>query len=411
MPLYSYTAREKDGKVKRGVKEGLNQEEVLASLQASGLLVTQIVEALEPKVFQKPKKKLRRRFHKRVKLGDMILMARQLATLVAAGVTLLRSIEIVLQQVESRNLKKALEEIQEDIRAGKTFNAALTRHPKIFSDFWVNLIRMGEAGGRLSQTLEQLALFLEGQGALQSKVISAMVYPMVLVGVSFLVVLLFLVKIVPIFTQLFTSFGVKLPLLTRIVVTMSDLVRRQILLLTLLVGGAIFFVRSFLKTSPGKLFWDRMKLSLPLLGEVFRKSAVANFARGLGTLIKSGVPILYSLEIIGKSSGNKVVEETLEEVRKEVREGRPIAEHLGEGEVFDSVVVQMVKIGEEIGELGNMLEKVGKFYEDQVETLTARLVTLIEPVAILVMGVVVGILVVSMYLPIFSISQIAEKTM
>ena len=155
--------------------------------------------------------------------------------------------------------------------------------------------------------------------------------------------------------------------------------------------------------------WDRLKLSLPLLGELFRKIAIANFARGLGTLIKSGVPILYSLEIIGKSSGNRVVAQILEDVRLEVREGKPIAVPLGAGGVFDPVVVQMVRIGEEIGELGNMLEKVGKFYEDQVETQTTRLITLIEPMAILVMGVVVGTLVISMYLPIFSISQLTDK--
>ncbi len=412
MPLYSYTVREKDGKIKRGVKEGQNQTEVLASLQGSGLLVTQLIEVLGTTAeVSKPKKKTKLKLHKRVRLGDMILMARQLATLVGAGITLLRSIEMVLQQIESKNLRKAIEEIQEDIRSGKTFNSALARHPKIFSDFWINLIRMGEAGGHLPQTLDQLATFLEGQGLLQSKVISAMVYPMVLVGVSALVIVGFLVKIVPIFSQLFSSFGVELPPLTRIVIGASELFRRQILSVVL-VGGAIFFLaRSFLRTERGKRRWDRIKLSLPLLGEIFRKTAIANFARGLGTLIKSGVPILYSLEIIGKSSGNKVVEEILENVRKEVREGRPIADPLGEGDVFDSVVVQMVRIGEEIGELGNMLEKVGKFYESQVETLTTRLVTLIEPAAILVMGVIVGILVVSMYLPIFSISQLAEKSM
>ena len=409
MALYSYIARDKDGKVKQGVKEGQNQEEILSFLQGSGLLVTHIAEVLEPKVFQKPKKKSKRRMHKRVRLNDMILMARQLATLVSAGVTLLRSLDIIVQQVESIRLRKALEEIQEDIRTGKTFYSALAKHPKIFSDFWVNLIRMGEAGGHLSQTLEQLASYLENAGVLQGKAISAMVYPLVLVGVSVLVVIAFLVKIVPIFTQLFESFGIPLPPLTRAVIFMSELFRKQFLFLAAFGTGGFFLLRSFLATERGKLAWDRLKLSLPLLGELFRKVAVANFARGLGTLIKSGVPILYSLEIIGKSSGNKVVEQILEDVRLEVREGKPIAVPLGQGDIFDPVVVQMVRIGEEIGELGNMLEKIGKFYQDQVETQTTRLITLIEPLAIMVMGAVVGILVVSMYLPIFSISQLAEK--
>lgn len=411
MSLYSYTIREKDGRVKQGIKEGQSQEEVLSYLQGSGFLVTQINEILEPKVFQRQKKKSRRRLHTRVRQSDMILMARQLATLVAAGVTLLRSLEIIGQQVESRRLHKALEEIQEDIRTGKTFHSALAKHPKIFSEFWVNLIRMGEAGGHLSQTLEQLASYLESVGALQEKVISAMVYPFVLVGVSVLVVVGFLVKIVPIFDQLFESFGIQLPPLTRAVIFASNLFRKHFLITFALAVAVFFLTRSFLRTEKGKLAWDRAKLSFPVLGELFRKIAVANFARGLGTLIKSGVPILFSLEIIGKSAGNRVVSQILEDVRQEVREGKPIAVPLGMGEVFDPVVVQMVRIGEEIGELGNMLEKVGKFYEDQVETQSTRLVTLIEPLAILTMGVVVGLLVISMYLPIFSISQLSERTM
>lgn len=410
MPLYSYTARSKDGKIREGVKEGQNQEEVLFFLQNSGLLVTEILEVVEPKVFQRPKKRTRRRMHLRVRQSDMILMARQLATLVSAGVTLLRSLDIIIQQVESKRLQRALEEIQEDIRGGKTLHSALAKHPKIFSEFWINLIRTGEAGGHLSQSLEQLASFLEGAEAIRSKAISAMVYPFVLVCVSILVVIAFLVKIVPIFSQLFQSFGIKLPFLTQVVIFLSELFRKYILITLPLVAGSVFFLRSSLKTEQGKLMWDRLKLRFPVMGELFRKMAVANFARGLGTLIKSGVPILYSLEIIGKSAGNKVVSQILEDVRLEVREGKPIAVPLGEGDVFDPVVVQMVRIGEEIGELGNMLEKVGKFYEDQVEIQTTRLVTLIEPMAILVMGVVVGILVVSMYLPVFSISQIAETS-
>ncbi len=408
MPLYSYTAREKDGRIKRGVKEGQNQEEILSFLQESGLLVTQIAEVLEPRVFQQ-KKKLRQRFHTGVRHSDMILMARQLATLVAAGVTLLRSLEIIIQQVNSRRLRKALSEIQEDIRGGKTFHAAIARHPKIFSEFWVNLVRMGEAGGHLSQSLEQLASYLESTGALRAKVTSAMVYPLVLVGVSVLVVIGFLVKIVPIFDQLFQSFGVELPVLTRTVVFLSNLFREKFLIFLGGAGLVIFMVRAILQTEQGKWVWDRTKLSLPVVGDLFRKIAVANFARGLGTLIKSGVPILYSLEIIGKSAGNKVVAKILENVRLEVREGKPIAVPLSQGEVFDPVVVQMVRIGEEIGELGNMLEKVGKFYENEVEIKTTRLVTLIEPMAILMMGFLVGLLVISMYLPIFSISQIAER--
>jgi len=409
MPLYSYTAREKDGRIKQGVKEAESQEEALSSLQSSGFLVTQLTEVIEPKVFQKRKRRVKHRIHHRIKRDDLVLMARQLATLVGAGVTLLRSFEIIIQQIPSLKLKRVLESIQADIRAGKTFHSAIAKHPKVFSDFWVNLIRMGEAGGHLSQTLEQLADYLESAGELRRKAISAMIYPLILLAVSGLVVAAFLLKIVPIFTELFDSFEIELPRLTVFVISASVALRNYFLFI---LGGGIgsfFLMRFALSTERGRLMWDRTVLSLPLMGELIRKMAIANFAKGLGTLIKSGVPILYSLEIIGKSAGNKVVAQILEDVRLEVREGKPIAAPLAMGEVFDPVVVQMVKIGEEIGELGNMLEKVGNFYQAQVETQTDRLISLIEPIAILVMGVIVGTLVVSMYLPIFSISQLAGR--
>ena len=408
MPLYSYAARDKDGKTKQGVKEGQTQEEILAFLQTSGLLVMKITEVQE---FQKSKKKTaHRRRHRGVKLNDLLLMSRQLATLVAAGVTLLRGIEIILQQVGSVRLQKVLEAVREDIRAGQPFYAALAKHPKIFSEFFINLIRTGEAGGHLAQALDQLASFLENRARLQQKIISAMIYPMILVSVSLLIIAAFLIKIVPIFIGLFQSFSIELPPLTKVVISMSDFLRHQFLVLVGFLVGGTFFFRFYLSSEKGRWMWDSLKLKLPVFGELMRKIAISNFAKGLGTLIKSGVPILYSLEIVGKTSGNKVVQRLLEDVRLEVREGRSIADPLSQGDIFDPIVIQMVRVGEEIGELGGMLEKVGKFYDDQIEIATTRLVALIEPLAIVVMGLVVGLLVVSMYMPIFSIAQIGEKT-
>lgn len=409
MPLYSYTARDREGKTKKGIKEGQTQEEILVALQASGLLVTQMVEVEE---LQRPKKKLaRRRYHKRVRLSDLILVTRQLATLVGAGVTLLRSIEVILQQASSERLREALEEVREEIRSGQPFYLALSKQPKIFSDFYVNLIRTGEAGGHLAQTLDQLALYLENKETVRQKVLSAMIYPMILISVSVLIVAGFLLKIVPIFTDLFNNFGIELPLLTRVVIFLSELLRQRFLIVIGGIVGSFLLFRWYLSTEKGRGAWDRWKLRFPILGELIRKAAVSNFAKSLGTLIKSGVPILYSLEIVAKSAGNRVVQQLLEAVRVEVREGRSIAEPLSQGEVFDPVVIQMVRVGEEIGELGGMLEKVGKFYDDQVERTTARLVSLIEPLAIVVMGIVIGLLVISMYLPIFSITQIGEQGM
>ena len=409
MPLYSYTARDKDGKNKQGVKEGQSQEEILAYLQTTGLLVTKIAEVQE---FQKSKKKAaRRKHHKGVQLNDLVLMIRQLATLVAAGVTLLRGIEVILQQVTSDRLQGALEGVRDDIRAGQPFYAALAKHPKIFSEFFVNLIRTGEAGGHLAQALDQLAGFLENRARLQQKVISAMIYPMILVSVSLLIIAAFLLKIVPIFTDLFKSFGIELPLLTKVVIGMSDLLRNKFPLLVGSIVGGYFLIRFYISSEKGRWMWDSLKLKVPVLGELLRKIAISNFAKGLGTLIKSGVPILYSLEIVGKAAGNKVVQRLLEDVRIEVREGRSIADPLSQGDIFDPIVIQMIRVGEEIGELGGMLEKVGKFYDDQIEITTGRLVALIEPLAIIVMGLVVGVLLISMYMPIFSITQIGEKSL
>ncbi len=409
MPLYAYTTRDKDGKAKQGVREGQSQEEILAGLQTAGLLVTQIKEVRE---LQKPKKKFsRRRRHKGVRINDLVLMTRQLATLVAAGVTLLRGIEVILQQVNSERLRRALETVGEDVRAGQPFFAALAKHPKIFSEFFVNLVRTGEAGGHLAQALEQLASHLENRAALQQKVVSAMIYPIILVTVSILIIAGFLFKIVPIFTDLFKSFAIELPPLTKCVIWMSDLLRHRFLFLVVFVGAGYFLFRLYVATEKGRWMWDSLTLKLPIVGELLRKIAVSNFAKGLGTLIKSGVPILYSLEIVEKTAGNKVVQRILEDVREEVREGRSIADPLSEGGIFDPVVIQMVRVGEEIGELGGMLEKVGKFYDDQIEVTTTRMVALIEPMAIIVMGVVVGLLVISMYMPIFNITQVGEKSL
>lgn len=404
MPLYSYTARDADGRVKQGLKEGQTQEEILAALQSGGLLVTQIVEVGE---IGKPKKKGRRRKrHTNIKLTDLILATRQLATLVGAGVTLLRSIEVILHQISSNRLQKVFELVREDIRAGQPFYAALAKHPKIFSSFFVNLVRTGEAGGHLAQALDQLASYLENEEKIRNKVISAMIYPVILIGMSILIISAFLLKIVPIFTELFRNFGIELPGLTKAVIVASEFLQTQFLLLVGIIVGAVFFFRAVRASRQGRLVWDHVTLKLPILGDLTRDSAVSDFAKGLGTLIRSGVPILYALDIVAKSARNSLVQRLLEDVRMEVREGRSIAEPLSAGDIFDPIVIQMVRVGEEIGELGSMLEKVGIFYDEQIERTTERLVSLIEPLAIVVMGVVIGLLVISMYMPIFSVTQL-----
>ncbi|MBU1043003.1 MAG: type II secretion system F family protein [Candidatus Omnitrophica bacterium] len=407
MPDFLYKARDSEGNLVQGTMIAETQNEVIEILQRRALLITSVQEI----VVKQKLKSLNLKFGKsialsrKVKVDDLCIFARQLGTLLNAGVPLLRSLSVLAKQIDSASLRDAVEKIKEDIQSGSTLRDALDKHPKVFSSFWVNLVGTGEASGQLPSVLEQIAQYFESSGELQRKVVSALTYPAILLVVCLVCILIFIVKIVPVFANMFSGFGATLPSATQFVVDLSDFLRKYALLMIIATPGIIFFIKKVLKTSKGRLYFDHFKLKMPVFGTLFRNIAIANFARGLGTMISSGVPILYALEIVTKTVGNKVIEDALEMVKDSVRDGKSIAEPLEQCGIFPPMVVLMVNVGEETGELSDMLKHVAVFYEERISMVVERLSALIEPFMLVFMGGLVGFLVVAMFMPIFKLAS------
>ncbi|MFH1853985.1 MAG: type II secretion system F family protein [Candidatus Omnitrophota bacterium] len=401
MPIFRYVARDKSGKVMDEVIEIASHEDLVNSLQARNLYIVSIGPA--PQV--KQAKKIQRRYHHGVKVFDLLMFAKELATLLSSGVTLIKSLDILCKQIESQTLLRAVTQVKKDVEGGYTFQDALKKHGKIFSEFWIHLIETGEASGHLPQSLEQLAEYLEESAELKKKITSAMVYPVILVCVATAAIAIFLLKIIPIFSDIFKGFNVELPLLTRIVIGLSNIVRRYFLVVIGIGAGLFFIIRKYVSTERGRLQFDTFKLKLPIIGPVIQEISTERFASGLSMLLKSGVPILHALEIAEKIAGNKVVEKELKQVKAAVREGKGIAQIMQESSFFSPLVIQMIGVGEEIGELGKMLERIAVFYKERVNTFISRLTAMFEPLVLVFMGIVVGVLVVAMFMPIFSISS------
>jgi len=401
VPYFRYIARDKKGKLTEEVMEAVSQDALLESLQAKGLFVISIGQTTQVK----KKKHVRRQYHRGVKINDLIMFSRELSTLLSSGVTLIKSLDILCRQIESRMLLRAVEEVKKDVEGGYTFQNALKKHSKIFSDFWIHLVETGEASGHLPGSLDQLAIYLEESAALRRKVVSAMVYPAILICVATGAIAIFLLKIVPIFTEIFKGFNVELPVLTNIVITFSLVARKYFLIVLGVFVGLFFTIKKYVSTDVGKWQFDAFKFKVPLMGQVMQEISTERFASGLSMLIKSGVPILQALAIAEKTAGNKLMEAALKDIRTAVREGKGMAQTMDDSSLFSPLVVQMVGVGEEIGELGKMLDRISVFYKERVDTFVDRLTTMFEPLVLVFMGIVVGVLVVAMFMPIFSISS------
>jgi len=403
MPFFKYTARDKSGKSIDEVGEAISQEELVKTLQSKDLFVVSISLASEKKSHKKSRR--RRHYHRGLRTNDLIMFSVEMATLLNAGVTIIKSLDILCKQIESKTLLRAIEQIKKDVEGGYTFSNALQKHEKIFSPFWINMAQTGEASGRLPLSLEQLAIYLEEKAALKKKVVSAMIYPVILMCVSVGAIAVFLIKIIPVFSDIFKGVDVELPLLTQAVIRLSDIVRKYFLIV-IGSGMALFFVlKKYVSTGIGRLQYDRLKLDLPLLGPLVREIITQRFSSSLSTLLKSGVPVLHALEISEKTADNKIMEQSVKDIKAGVKEGKGMAQMMEDDELFAPLVVQMIGVGEEIGEVGKMLEKISIFYKERVNIFVGRLTTMFEPIALIVMGVVVGVLVVAMFLPIFNLSS------
>ncbi len=396
MPTFEYTARNMtNGQILKGTFEGKNKDELLQHLKKSKLTLVSQREAAKGPGFAA----LRRA--QAIKTRDIVIFTRQFATMINAGLPLVQSLDILAKQTENKALQDVTRSVVFDVESGHTLADAFAKHPKAFPDLYVNMVAAGEAGGILDTILLRLATFLEKSDALVRKVKGAMVYPAVIFAVAGIAVAVLLIFVIPTFQSMFASVNLELPLPTRIVIGASDLLINYWWLLGLVIVGIFFAIRSYYATPDGRKRIDALMLNLPVLGDLLRKSAVSRFTRTLGTLISSGVSILDGLEITAKTAGNRVIHDAVMESRASIAGGETIAAPLEKSKVFPPMVISMISVGESTGGLDEMLSKIADFYDEEVDVAVSALLSLMEPIMIVVLGVIVGGMVVAMYLPIF----------
>ena len=344
----------------------------------------------------------------RINLKDVAVSSRQLSTMIDAGLPLMRAISVLTEQTENKALAKIWDAVRADIQAGSSFSAALSKHPKAFQPLYVAVVRAGEAGGALDTVLIRLADTLEKQVTLRNKIRSAMTYPVMVGFMVFLLTSAILLFIVPTFKAIYSDLGGTLPAPTRALLFISAIMRKFFPIVLLLMGFGVWLLRRYIKTPRGRRQFDQMKLKVPVFGELFRKVAMSRFSRTLGTLMRSGVPVLQALEITKETVGNRIVEEAIEDVESAVRQGESLARPLLRHKVVPSMVTQMLAVGEETGAVDNMLEKVADFYDAEVDATVDALASLIEPILIVIMGAVVGGILISLYLPMFKVIDLIK---
>jgi len=404
MALFKYKAKSSLGKVVDGTMEVENENALAAALRQKRLelISSSRASGLDKFIatFGKGGGKVTNR--------DVVIFSRQFSTMVNAGLPIMQGLSIVAEQAENPDFRVIMGKIRDDISNGVPLSEAMAKHPKAFSTLYVNMVKAGEQGGILDAIFERLSEYLEKAEGVSRKVKSAMMYPIVVMSVAVLVVIFLMIKVIPTFRDVFDSFGAKLPLPTQVVINISEFLQSKKAFLLVAFGVAVYFLISlYRKTKTGAFQWDKMILGLPVFGVLARKAAVAKFARTLGTLIKSGVPIMDALDTVGKTSGNLVVERAVMNCRESVREGKTLTQPLKESGVFPPMVVQMINVGEETGALDAMLSKVADFYEDEVDVAVEGLTSIIEPILIVFLGVTIGFIVVAMFMPMFELGNIA----
>jgi type IV pilus assembly protein PilC len=390
MPNYEYTARNQQGQETTGTMDAGSRDEVVANLRKQRMVLVRLREAKRP------------RRGGRVATRDIVIFTRQFATMINAGLPLVQALDILAQQTENKALAEVTRQVVYDVESGHTLADALSKHPRAFSALYVNMVAAGEAGGILDTILLRLAVFLEKNDAIVRKVKGAMIYPAVIFSVAIIAVVVLLIFVIPTFQQMFASVNMELPMATRIVIGMSSFLQGFWWLLILVVVGAGIGIQRYYATEGGKLVIDRLMLRAPVVGDLLRKSAVSRFTRTLGTLISSGVSILDGLEITARTAGNRVIHDAVMESRGSIAGGETISQPLQKSGVFPPMVTSMIAVGEATGGLDEMLTKIADFYDDEVDAAVGALLSLMEPIMIVVLGVVVGGMIVAMYLPIFN---------
>jgi type IV pilus assembly protein PilC len=398
MPIYKWEGKAAKGVIKKGEMEAPSEAAIRISLRQQNIIPTKISSKGKEFKFSLP-------FKKKVKQRSIGIFTRQLATMIDAGLPLVQSLEILSSQQEDKVFKEIIRGIREDVEAGSTFAGALKKHPVTFNELYTNLVVAGEEGGILDTILNRLCTYIEKAESLKKKVKSALVYPATIVGVAVIVVMILMLFVIPVFESMFKSAGQSLPLPTLITLGLSKLIKKYVVIIIPGLILCFYLFRKYYQTEKGKTLFDFLLLKSPVFGPLFQKIAVARFSRTLGTLVSSGVPILDGLNIVSKASGNKIIETAILNARASIREGETISEPLGRSGNFPPMVIQMISVGESTGALDSMLSKIADFYEEEVDVAVGNLTSLLEPLLMVFLGLVIGGVVISMYLPIFQMAS------
>ena len=402
MYTYAYQARDNHGKIIAGVQDALNEENAITSLMSRGLMVLTIQQKSAASTRKKTTK---------VKETDLVLFTRQLATMIDAGIPLVSAMTALYETCDPRKqagLRNVIGDVTARVQGGESFNQALVKHPNVFNRLYVSMVKAGETGGLLSEILDRLAGFLESSARLRKKIKSAMTYPVAVISIAILITTFLIVKVVPVFADIFKDFGKPLPAPTQLLVDLSDFMRNDWYWIIGIVAAVFVGIKFFLKSKTGHEFWNRAQLKLPVFGGLLHKIAMSRFARTFSQLIRSGVPILETLEIVGGSAGNTVVEQSIKGISADVEKGDNLSVAMSKKSIFPPMMLRMVSAGESTGKIDEMLEKMADFWDEEIEATLSALTSLLEPILIVILGVIVGGIVIALFLPIFQLSEVVS---
>lgn len=405
MMTFSYQARDSAGNIVNGIQDAINEDNAVTSLMGRGLMVLSLQQKA---AVSRNKKKAWT-----VKETDLVLFTRQLATMIEAGISLVQAMTALYEQCDpkrQKNLRAVIGDVTARVQGGETFHESIGKHPRVFNRLFVSMVKAGEAGGLLSEILDRLAGFLEASARLRKKVKSAMTYPAIVISIAFLITTFLIVRVVPVFGEIFKDFGAKLPAPTQFLIDLSDFIRARWYFMILGIVGVFVALRAFLRSTRGRQLSDRWKLKLPVFGPLIHKICMSRFARTFAQLIRSGVPILEVLDIVGGTSGNHVVEESIKGVSGDVEKGDNLSVALSKKKIFPPMMLRMVAAGESTGRIDTMLEKMADFWDEEIEAMLDALTSLIEPLLIVFLGVIVGGIVIAMFLPIFKLNEVVSQS-
>jgi len=400
MPSFTYVAREAGtGRQIRNTLDAPNEQAAVASLLNRNLLVVSIQEKLNKKGKTSGGK---------VALADLVIFTRQLATMLDAGLAMVQSLQALAEQTTNKVMRDVIKDVCSRVESGDSFSEALIKHPKVFNRLYVSMVGAGERGGLLAEILARLASYLENTARLRKKVKSAMMYPAVVTIVAIGITIFLLVKVVPVFGDVYKGFGQKLPAPTLFLINLSNLVKEYLLIILPAMAGMVYAWLAYIKTKSGREFWDRTRIKLPIFGQIAHKICLSRFARTLASLVRSGVPILEVLQIVSNTVGNVIMEKAIRTTAGDIERGESLSNALGKHPIFPSMIIRMITAGEQTGKLESMLERISNFLDDEIETTLNGLTSLIEPLLIVFLGVTVGGIAICMFLPIFKMAEIVN---